>query len=77
MNISIEITGNLLEYLDSKVKSGSYKSRSEVVRTAIREMIQRDLESQLRAKGITPESLSELREAAAGDILEKNYKELA
>lgn len=76
MNISIEVTGNLLEYLDSKVSSGSFKSRSEVVRSAIREMIQRDLEFQLRAKGITPESLSELRQDAAGDILEKNFKEL-
>ena len=76
MNISIEITGNLLEYLDSKVKLGSYKSRSEVVRTAIREMIQRDLENLLRAKGVTPESFAALRNSVAGEIVEQEYKEL-
>ena len=53
MNISIEVTGNLLKYLDSKVHSGFFKSRSEVVRQAIREMIQDDLAGQLEAKGIT------------------------
>ena len=76
MNISVEITGYLLEYLDQKVKKGLYKSRSEVVREAIRYMIQKDLENQLRAKGIAPEDLDELRDDVAGDILVKKYKAL-
>ena len=73
MNISVEVTGHLLEYLDSKVKLGLYKSRSEAVRCAIREMIQRDLEEQLRAKGISPENLDELRDEVWGEVLEKKY----
>jgi len=77
MNISVEITGNLLQYLDSKVMSGTFKSRSEVVRTAIREMIQRDLEDILRQKGITPEGLSKLRDEVVGEVLAKRYRELA
>lgn len=77
MNISVEITGNLLEYLNLKVKKGSYKSRSEVIRTAIREMIKRDLEMQLQAKGITPENLSKLRDEVAREIIEKKYSDLA
>ncbi|MCK4615172.1 MAG: ribbon-helix-helix protein, CopG family [Thermoplasmata archaeon] len=77
MNISVEITGNLLEYLNSKVKKGTYKSRSEVIRTAIREMIKRDLEMQLQAKGITPENLSKLRDEVAREIIEKKYSDLA
>lgn len=76
MNISIEITGEILEYLNSKVQSGLYKSRSEVIRNAIREMIQNDLEEQLRAKGITPKKLKELRKEVAGGIIVKKYKEL-
>jgi len=76
MNISVEITGDLLEYLDIKVKSGLYKSRSEVIRSAIREMIQKDLEEQLRSKGLTPTKLRTLRKKVAGEIIAKKYKEL-
>jgi len=77
MNISVEVTGNLLEYLNSKVAGGQYKSRSEVIRTAIRDMIQRDLEEQLRAKGIRPEDLANMRDEVAGEIIERKYRELA
>ena len=52
MNISVELTDNLLDYLNRKVESGTYKSRSEVVREAIRLLIQKDLEQQLRDKGV-------------------------
>ena len=77
MNISVEVTGTLLEYLNTKVVGGHYKSRSEVIRTAIREMIQRDLEEQLRARGIKPEDLANMRNEVAGEIIEKKFKELA
>jgi antitoxin ParD1/3/4 len=76
MNISIELTGNLLEYLDSKVKKGLYKSRSEVIREAIREMLRKDLQEQLDAKGIKPEDLDKLRDDAAGEIIGKKYRKL-
>lgn len=76
MNISVEVTGDILEYLDTKVKNGLYKSRSEVIRSAIREMIQRDLEEQLRAKGITPKNLKKLRREAAGEVIGRKYKKL-
>ncbi len=77
MNISVEITGNLLEYLDKKVKEGLYKSRSEVVREAIRRMIQEDLKEQLEARGINPENLDELRDEVTAEVLEKRYRRLA
>ena len=76
MNISVEVTGELLEYLDIKVRSGLYKSRSEVIRSAIRDMIQKDLEEQLRAKGLTPAKLRALRKRVAGEIIAKKYKDL-
>jgi len=51
MNISVELTPELVEYIESKVSSGKYKSRSEVVREAIRMMIKSDLERMLEEKG--------------------------
>ena len=76
MNISIEITGEILEYLNTKVECGLYKSRSEVIRNAIREMIQKDMEEHLRNKGISPTNLKELRKEVAGVIIAKKYKKL-
>ena len=77
MNISIEVTGELLEYLDGKVKSGFFKSRSEVVRTAIREMIQKDLAEQLDQAGLTKENLKELRKEVSSGIIRKKFPELS
>jgi len=77
MNISVEITGYLLDYLNGKVKGGAYKSRSEVVREAIRLMIREDLEQQLKEKGITPELLEELRSEVGGELLAKRFQELS
>ncbi len=76
MNVSVEVTGNLLEYLDQKVKEGYYKSRSEVVRNAIRLMIQKDIEEQLRLKGLDPETFEEIRKETSGELLEKKYPKL-
>ena len=76
MNISVEITGNLLEYLNLKVESGTYKSRSEVVRQAIRLLIQMDLEQQLKEKGIDPKNLNKLRDEVSEEVLGKKYKKL-
>lgn len=76
MNISVEVTGNILEYIDTKVKQGLYKSRSEVVREAIREMLRRDLQEQMEAKGIKLEDIEKLRDKAAGEIIGKKYRKL-
>ncbi len=73
MNISVEITGNILEYLDAKVKSGMFKSRSEVVREAIRAMVQRDLMAQLSAKGISIDDIEKLREEVSPKLVERKY----
>jgi putative addiction module CopG family antidote len=73
MNISVELTGNLLEYLDSKVRMGYYKSGSEVVRQAIREMIQQDLAGQLEAKGITMDDIESLREEVSVELVKRKY----
>ena len=77
MNVSVEVTGNLLEYLDQKVKQGYYKSRSEVVRNAIRLMIQKDIEEQLKQKGLDPETFKEIRKETSGDLLEKKFPKLS
>ena len=75
MNISIEVTGDILRYLDEKVKEGLYKSRSEVVRTAIREMIQQDISEQLKKKGVTKKELQQLREHIVSDLIDKTFKD--
>jgi putative addiction module CopG family antidote len=76
LNIRIEITGNILKYIDAKVKVGMYKSRSEVVREAIREMLRNDLQAQLKAKGLTMGDLDKLRDEVAGKIIAKKHKKL-
>lgn len=73
MNISIEVTGNLRDYLDKKVQLGLYKSRSEVVREAIREMIRRDLQEQMEAKGLTMEEIEKLRGEVSGELIKKKF----
>lgn len=77
MNISVEITGEILDYLEAKVEEGFYKSRSEVVRAAIREMIQKDIHMQLKKKGLTPEELKRLRNENGGEILEEKFPRLS
>jgi len=77
MNISVEVTGELLDYLESKVEEGLFKSRSEVVRAAIREMIQKDIQYQLKEKGLSEEEMKKLREEEAGELLEEKYPELS
>ena len=77
MNVSIEVTRDLLDYLDQKVKKGLYKSRSEVVRSAIRLMIQMDLEEQLKRSGLDPVTFEDIRKETSGELLEKRFKELA
>ena len=77
MNISVEVTGELLDYLESKVEEGLFKSRSEVVRAAIREMIQKDIQYQLKEKGLSEEEMKKLREEEAGEILEEKYPGLS
>lgn len=74
MNISVEVTGNILEYLENKVKAGLYKSRGEVVREAIREMIRREIKEKMEIKGLTPAKFEQIREEVAGELIEKKYK---
>ena len=76
MNISVELTPELLEYIDKKAKSGKYKSRSEVVREAIRMMMKADLERILEEKGLDLEKFKEEREKISGELIERKYKEI-
>ncbi len=69
MNVSIELTPQLLEYLEKKVKNGKYKSRSEVVREAIRMMMKADLERILEEKGIDLKRFEEEREKVSGELI--------
>jgi len=77
MNISIEVTNSILDYLDSKVKKGLYKSRSEVIREAIREMVRQDIVREMVQKGFKPEDLDKLRDGAANELFAKKYKRFA
>lgn len=70
----MELTGNLLDYVEKLVKTGLYKSRSEVIREAIRAMIQRDLRERIMAKGLTQKEFERLRKEISGELLEKKYK---
>lgn len=74
MNISVEITQNLLDYLRLKEQSGLYTSRSEVVRDALRRMMADDLS--LVAKGITLNEFKQLRKRAGEEIVKERFPEL-
>ncbi len=74
MNISVELTPELVEYIESKVRTGRYKSRSEVVREAIRMMIKSDLEKMLEEKGFDLKKFEEEREKVSGELIERKYK---
>ena len=74
MNISVEITQNLLDYLRLKEQSGLYTSRSEVVRDALRRMMADDLS--LVAKGITLSEFKQLRRRAGEEIVKERFPEL-
>lgn len=74
MNISIEITGELLKYLDRKTAEEGYKSRSETIRDAIRRMIREDLRQEAKVKQITEEDLEGVRDGVAKELLRKDYR---
>ena len=77
MNISVEVTSSIVKYLDSKVRKGLYKSRSEVIREAIRELIRLDMVRELAENGFKPEDLERLRNEAADELFAKKYKRFA
>ena len=68
MNISIEVTTEIKDYLDYQVKKG-YKSRSEVVRDAIRRMIKEEIRHEARKKNITLKDLEKTRDDVAKELL--------
>jgi putative addiction module CopG family antidote len=74
MNISVELTQNMLDYLRLKEQSGLYTSRSEVVRDALRRMMADDLS--LVAKGITLNEFKQLRRRAGEEIVKERFPEL-
>ena len=76
MNVSVELTRDLLKYMDGKV-GREYKSRSEAVRDAIRLMIREDLRRQARLKDVTKERLSETRDHVAEELLRGKYRTYA
>ncbi len=76
MNISVELTPELFEYLEKKVKSGKYKSRSEVVREAVRMMMKADIERILEEKGIDLEKFEDERDKVSGELIGRKYKGL-
>lgn len=74
MNISVEMTQQLLDYLRLKEQSGLYTSRSEVVRDSLRRMMADDLS--LVAKGITLSEFKQLKKRAGEEIVKERFPEL-
>ena len=53
VTVSADLTVQMKKYIDSCVKQGLYKSRSEVIRNALREKIEKEKEElRLVAKGV-------------------------
>ena len=74
MNISVELTQDMLDYLRLKEQSGLYTSRSEIVRDALRRMMGDDLS--LVAKGVTLSEFRQLRKRAGEEIVKERFPEL-
>ncbi|MBU0728842.1 MAG: type II toxin-antitoxin system ParD family antitoxin [Proteobacteria bacterium] len=64
MNISL--TSELDEWVLNKVKSGMYKSSSEVIREGLRLLLQRDLQKQAMLDELRTELLIGCRQLDAG-----------
>lgn len=73
MNISIEVTKDLLKYLDGKVGNG-YTSRSEVARDAFRKLMQEDIRRQARLKSISLQDLEKARKDVCKTLIEERYR---
>jgi len=50
--ISVHIPRKMLEYIDRLVEEGYYPSRSELIRIAIRELLQREEAKRNRGKAV-------------------------
>ena len=89
MNVSL--SGEMLEIIETEVKSGHYMSGSEVVREALRFWINRRIEADLAAlakahagayeRDVTPEEMADIlaakREARAELVAERTAKQNA
>jgi Arc/MetJ-type ribon-helix-helix transcriptional regulator len=73
MNVSIELTPDLVNYLKSK-REGGYTSRSEVVRDALRKMMMDDLS--LAARKVSPEEFENRRKIVGEDIVRARFPEM-
>ena len=76
MNVSVELTRDLLKYLDSKV-GREYTSRSEVTRDAVRKMMHEELKQKARLRNLTVEQMEKTREDVARELLKGKYREYA
>ena len=76
MNVSVELTKDLLRYLDCKVGK-EYTSRSEVARDAIRKMMHEELRQKARLRNLTTDEMERTREDVAKGLLKGKYREYA
>ncbi|MFH1722866.1 MAG: ribbon-helix-helix domain-containing protein [Candidatus Altiarchaeota archaeon] len=76
MNVSVELTKDLMEYVEKKRRSGLYKSRSEVFRDALRKMINEELSSGVRSK-LSPEDFKRLRKEVGEKIVKARFPEMS
>jgi len=74
MNISIELTPDLLRYLKSKEESGTYISRSEIVRDALRRMMRDDVS--VAAESMTMEEFERRKKEVGEELVRETHPKL-
>lgn len=68
MSMNVSLTPMLEQYVDTKVKSGRYNSASEVLREALRFLIEHDQIQELRRKELNTKIDEGLASAARGEL---------
>ncbi len=76
MNVSVELTPDLADYVEKKRQSGLYKSRSEVIRDALRHMINEELRAGVRSR-LSPAEFKRVRKEVGDKIVRQRFPELA
>jgi len=74
MNISL--TPQLEKFVERKVKQGSYQTASEVMRAALRLLVERDERRKLELDQLRREIKVGLDQVDAGDVAELDFKKI-
>ena len=70
MSMNVSLTPMLEKFVDAKVKSGRYNSASEVLREALRLLIENDQIQELHRKELNAKIDEGLAAAARGEVID-------